>query len=118
MDDTEFDHDRGFYYAAFNVAIRCSTPGATIRYTTDGSEPTMSNGSTYNTPILIDTTTCLRAAAFMSNWLGSNVDTQTYIFPAHVIVQTNAQAIAAGYPSYWGYGGDHEMDPEIYTDPA
>ena len=118
VDDTEFDHDRGFYYAAFNVAIRCSTPGATIRYTTDGSEPTMSNGSTYNTPILIDTTTCLRAAAFMSNWLGSNVDTQTYIFPAHVIVQTNAQAIAAGYPSYWGYGGDYEMDPEIYNDPA
>ena len=119
VDDTEFDHDRGFYYAAFNVAISCSTPGATIRYTTDGSEPTMTNGYTYNnTPILIDTTTCLRAAGFKSNWLSSNVDTQTYIFPAHVIVQTNAQAIAAGYPSYWGRGGDYEMDPEIYNDPA
>ncbi|MHC4653710.1 MAG: FN3 associated domain-containing protein, partial [Planctomycetota bacterium] len=118
VDDTEFDHDRGFYYADVNVAISCSTPGATIRYTTDGSEPTMTNGSTYNTPILINTTTCLRAAAFKSNWLPSNVDTHTYIFPAHVIVQTNAQAIAAGYPSYWGYGGDYEMDPEIYNDSA
>ncbi|MHC4095219.1 MAG: lamin tail domain-containing protein [Planctomycetota bacterium] len=118
VDDTEFDHDRGFYYAAFNVAISCSTPGATIRYTSDGSEPTMTNGSTYSTPIFIDTTTCLRAAAFKSNWLESNVDTQSYIFPVHVIVQTNAQAIAAGYPSNWGYGADYEMDPEIYNDPA
>ncbi|MHC4642317.1 MAG: lamin tail domain-containing protein, partial [Planctomycetota bacterium] len=118
VEDTEFNRDRGFYYSAFNVAISCATPGATIRYTLNGSEPTMTNGSTYNTPIIIDTTTCLRAAAFKSNWLPSNVDTQTYIFPAHVIVQTNAQAIAAGYPSYWGYGGDYEMDPEIYNDPA
>ena len=118
VDDTEFDHDRGFYYSAFNVAISCSTLDATIRYTTNGSEPTMTNGSTYNSPILINTTTCLRAAAFKSNWLPSNVDTQTYIFPEHVIVQSNAQAIAAGYPSYWGRGGDYEMDPEIYNDPA
>ena len=35
--DTQFSVDRGFYDAAQSVAITTTTPGATIRYTTDGS---------------------------------------------------------------------------------
>ncbi|MCK4292749.1 MAG: chitobiase/beta-hexosaminidase C-terminal domain-containing protein, partial [Planctomycetes bacterium] len=119
--DTKFSRDRGFYDTAFSVTITCETPGATVRYTTDGSEPTLSHGSTANGPIPISTTTCLRATAFKTGWLPSNVDTQTYIFPAHVVVQSQADAAAMGYPTsstaWSGYPGDYEMDPQVYNDP-
>ncbi|MDB4297067.1 chitobiase/beta-hexosaminidase C-terminal domain-containing protein, partial [Akkermansiaceae bacterium] len=39
-----FDVDRGFFDAPFTVTISTATPGATIAYTTDGSEPSLSNG--------------------------------------------------------------------------
>jgi hypothetical protein len=116
--DTKFSPDRGFYYAPFSVTITCDTPGATIRYTTDGSEPTLTRGATVTGPIPINTTTPLRAAAFRTGWLSTNVDAQTYLFPAQVAKQTHARAIAAGFPTYWGNGADYEMDPEIYNDPA
>ncbi len=76
--DTKFSVDRGFYDAAFDVDITCSTPGATIYYTLDGSEPTQS-GTEYTGPVSISATTTLRAKAFKSGWLPTNVDTQTYL---------------------------------------
>jgi hypothetical protein len=62
--DTKFDHDRGFYNAAFSLSITSSTAGASIRYTTNGSLPMATNGLVYTGPIPIDHTTILRAAAF------------------------------------------------------
>ena len=50
----QFSHDRGFYDAAFNLEITTATAAATIRYTTDGSLPTLTNGTTYAGPIAID----------------------------------------------------------------
>lgn len=113
--DTKFDHDRGFYDAGFHVMITTTTPGATIRYTTDGSEPTMSNGSTYSTKIPINTTTCLRAAAFKTGWVPTNVDTQTYIFLDDVRHQPHNPP---GFPSSgWGWNGpDYEVDPHVVGD--
>ncbi len=112
--DTSFSHDRGFYDAPFEVTITCDTPGATILYSLDGSEPTR----VYSDPIPITTTTVLRAKANMALWLPSNIDTQTYIFPDDVVKQTQQQALSKGYPSsIAGYPADYEMDPEIYNDP-
>ncbi|MCD6394423.1 MAG: lamin tail domain-containing protein, partial [Planctomycetes bacterium] len=112
--DTAFSVDRGFYDNPIDVAISCDTPGAIIRYTTDGSEPTMSNGTFYSGPVHITTTTYLRAVAFRNGWLSTNVDTQTYIFPEHVRYQTGA-----GFPNTWGHvkvPSDYEMDPEVVGD--
>ncbi|MHC4463830.1 MAG: CotH kinase family protein, partial [Planctomycetota bacterium] len=78
--DTEFSHDRGFYVEDFNVTITCDTPDVTIRYTMNGSTPSGGQGSEYFIVIPIETTTCLRAAAFKPGWLPSNIDTQPYIF--------------------------------------
>ncbi len=58
--DTKVEPDRGFYDSPIQVAITTSTPEATIRYTTDASTPTLSNGSTYTAPITISHTTTLR----------------------------------------------------------
>ncbi|MDG2124557.1 MAG: lamin tail domain-containing protein, partial [Verrucomicrobiales bacterium] len=38
--DTKFSVDRGFHDTAFELAITSATPGASIVYTTDGSDPT------------------------------------------------------------------------------
>jgi hypothetical protein len=125
--DTQFSADRGFYEAPFTVHLTCSTPGAVIYYTTNNSEPTLANGNIYNpaSPISITTTTCLRAAAFKSGYLPSNIDTQTYIFLDKVVTQatnpsTGAQVVPAGYPTTWPGGsqtgavtGDYQVDPDI-----
>ncbi|MCL2449444.1 MAG: chitobiase/beta-hexosaminidase C-terminal domain-containing protein, partial [Polyangiaceae bacterium] len=43
------------------VAIATTTPNATVRYTTDGSDP--SNGTVYDVPLDIEATTTVRAVA-------------------------------------------------------
>ena len=129
VDDTKFSMDRGFYESPFTVTITCDTPDAVIRYTTDGSDPTATTGSVYTGPVSINTTTCLRAAAFKTGYLGSDIDTQTYIFLDDVLTQatnplTGAQIIPSGYPTTWPGGtnsgavtGDYQMDRDI-TDPS
>jgi len=57
---------QGFYPGAQSVTITCSDPTATIRYTTNGSEPTTAS-TAYSGPINISTTTVLRAKAFGTN---------------------------------------------------
>ena len=47
VDDTQFSVDRGFYTTPQSVAITTRHARATIRYTTDGSVPTLTNGTTY-----------------------------------------------------------------------
>ncbi|HVR75874.1 MAG TPA: chitobiase/beta-hexosaminidase C-terminal domain-containing protein [Planctomycetota bacterium] len=115
--DTKFSVDRGFFDAPFDVAIETATPGATIRYTLDGTAPTESTGSLYTGPIRIDRTTPLRAAAFKEGHQPTNVDTQTYIFPEDVIRQPNNPP---GYPAVWqpGWAADYEMDPQICRNPG
>ena len=98
--DTVFDFTRGFYSAPFAVHITCATPGASIYFTIDGSEPTTSSAP-YPGPagIPISTTTVVRARAFALPLAPTNIDTQTYIFNAHV---QNQPANPPGWPATWG----------------
>ena len=109
--DTNFLPKRGFYDAPVDVVISSATPGAQIRYTTDGSAPTSSSGTIYTGPINISTTTTLRAIASKAGHLPTNVDTQTYIFLDDVIQQP---ANPPGFPASWnGTAADYEMDPDV-----
>ena len=114
-------HGRGFYDAAFSVAITSATQDAVIYYTTDGSRPhdgsdgAPVNGIRYTSPIRIATTTTLRAAAFKPGSLPTNVDTQTYVFPGAVLAQ---QATPPGFPTTWGpVSADYAMDSRIVASP-
>ena len=60
----KFSVDRGFFSSAFPLSVATRTPGATIRYTLDGTKPTATTGNVYSGPITISKTTVLRAAAF------------------------------------------------------
>ena len=127
--DTKFSHNRGFYYSSFAVTIATETEGAVIYYTTDGSSPLnlatgIPTGTRYTSAVPINTTTCLRAVAVKPGWKNTNIDAETYIFPAHVLQQatnqaTGAQVVPAGYPTLWDSGtgdivtGDYQIDPDI-----
>ncbi len=85
VSELTFSYNRGFYNAPFSVTITTETEGAVIYYTLDGSEPYnfemgQPTGIFYSSPILISTTTCLRAVAFKTGWKPTNIDTHTYIF--------------------------------------
>lgn len=72
----------GFYQGAQNIAISLggSDSSAIIRYTLDGSEP-VENSTIYQTPILIDQTSVVRARAFpeQEQLLPSEISTSTYL---------------------------------------
>ncbi|MCB5271053.1 MAG: chitobiase/beta-hexosaminidase C-terminal domain-containing protein [Candidatus Cloacimonetes bacterium] len=67
----------GTYTTAQNVVITCSTPGAQMRYTTDGAEPT-SSSMPYNAPVPISSSTTLKAKAFLTGWEPSATATGVY----------------------------------------
>ena len=79
-----FSVSRGFYAAAQNLTITTTTPGAEVRYTTNGAAPTATTG-TVLVPggfIGVSATRVIRAAAFRAGWVPSDVVTHTYLFPA------------------------------------
>lgn len=88
VQDTEFDNDRGFYDAAFNLVISTPTTTADIRYTTDGTVPTETHGTLYTGPVPISQTTVVRAIAYEAGYGPTNVDTHTYLFAADVIASS------------------------------
>ena len=66
------------------IQLKLSMPegtpdGTVIRYTTDGSEPTVSS-TAYGSPIIINKTTTVRAKAFCNGYLSPRSTTQSYIF--------------------------------------
>ena len=118
--DTTFSVDRGLYAAPFQLAIATETDGASIRYTLDGSTPGVDQGTVYVAPINISGTTIVRAAAYRSGWLPTNIDTQTYIFVADVITQSpNGQKPGTGWPttSVNSQTLNYGMDPDVVNDP-
>ncbi|MCB1096683.1 MAG: CotH kinase family protein, partial [Verrucomicrobiae bacterium] len=117
--DTKFSIGRGLFTEAFEVEITSVTEGASIVYTTDGSFPTAQNGTIISAAdaatsplakVPVSTTTILRAMAMKTGWASTNVDTQSYIFPAEVIQQTGSDLGGLR----WGHAGvDWEMDPDV-----
>ncbi|MHB1036837.1 MAG: lamin tail domain-containing protein [Pirellulales bacterium] len=107
-----FSQTRGFFDAPFALSLSTSTEGAVIRYTTDGTVPTETNGMVYTAPLSITKTTTLRAAAFKGDFKPASVETQTYIFLDDVIKQT--KPADSRYPTVWsGYAADYDMDPSV-----
>ena len=123
-----FSKERGLYFQPFDLTMTCAVHDAVVYYTTDGSEPSPSNGLMYDNNLPIATTTVVRAKAiapYPNNLkIGdSPVTTQTYLFPNNVVSQGNSPA---GYPANWGkYAqltgnaiADYEMDPVLMAETA
>lgn len=76
--EPEFDPDGGTYSSAQNVTMSCTTPDVTIRYTTDGTEPTGSS-TQYTSPVAVSTNTTLKAKAFKTGWTTSDTKSADYV---------------------------------------
>jgi hypothetical protein len=61
-----FSRPSGIFSGSIQVSISGYLPNHTIRFTTDGSIPSMSNGATYSGPITVNTGRTIRARAFSS----------------------------------------------------
>ena len=96
--EPQFDPPSCWFYPSTNVTITCSTSGATIRYTTDGSDPTGSS-AVYTGPITVHDDIEIRARAWKS---GMN--------PSAVVVETYTYDAAQGAPK-----GDYFADPITIT---
>jgi uncharacterized repeat protein (TIGR03803 family) len=83
-----FSPPAGTYTSAQSVTITSTTSGAAIRYTTDGSTPTESNGTVYSAPVNIGATTLLQAIAYKSGYSDSSVTSGNYVF-SYTIFSSN-----------------------------
>lgn len=84
VEDPVFGVPGGFHTDTVVLSISSATQGAVIRYTTDGSEPTLDHGATYTAPMVlsrIDSRTghVIRARAFVSGMLPSGIESATYL---------------------------------------
>lgn len=61
-------------YTDTAVTLSCSTSGATIKYTTDGTTPSASNGTTYSAPFTISATTTIKFCAIKDGYLTAGTD--------------------------------------------
>ncbi|HEY3324999.1 MAG TPA: cadherin domain-containing protein [Planctomycetota bacterium] len=59
------------YLTPSTVTLSCSTTGSTIRYTTDGTTPSATNGTTYTTPFVINSACTLSAVGIAPGYMNS-----------------------------------------------
>jgi len=119
VDEVIFIVKEHFCDNPFSLVLSCNTIDAKIRYTLDGTVPSISDGILYSTPLYIDNTSIIRAIAFNDILLPSGIKTHTYIFLDSVLIQSSNPM---GFPSKWinssgnSIPADYEMDPEYPED--
>ena len=107
-----FTVTRGFFENPIDVALTTREPDAVIRYTTDGSTPTASNGQAYSTPLHFEDITLLRAGVFKTGFLPSRIGTHTYLIDISAgIAKLPVLSIVTDDSNLWGTTGIMEVSP-------
>lgn len=73
-----FSTPPGTYAEDQTLGISCPTPGSTIRYTTDGSNPTTTHGTVFTAPFVVSAPTIVKAIAYKAQWYDSPVISGTF----------------------------------------
>ena len=92
-DAPDFDHQGGFYDGPVTVTLTSETPGVTIRYTTDGTEPTETNGMDYTAPLELtqvadDEGHVIRARSFLDGHIASRIKTHTFLIEQNPLLRS------------------------------
>ena len=74
-----FSKESGFYRNSIQLHLQTTSPNASIYYTLNGAVPD-THSVRYTTPLVIDTTTVIRARTFTAGLSPSEIVTHTYIF--------------------------------------
>ncbi len=95
--DVSFNPAGGLYTAAQTIILSTITEGATIRYTTDGTDP-VANSPIYNAGIVLsnNSLTIVKARAFKSGWTPSAIGTETYNITGQVTLISPIVDVAPG----------------------
>jgi hypothetical protein len=68
----------GPFNGSINVTISTATPGAQIKYTLDGQDPSETYGTVYSGPVTISQSATLKARAFLADWAPSAIRSDDY----------------------------------------
>lgn len=98
-----FSPDGGSFLGSVDVTLASATPGASIRYTTDGSDPTAA-GTLYGAPIHLTGGTTVKAIASVTGWSSSAVISRSFPLGLSGTLASNAKAsdAAAAYAALQG----------------
>jgi sugar lactone lactonase YvrE len=98
-----FNPAGGSYFTAQTVMITAPTPGSTIYYTTDGTNPA-TNSAVYSSPLTISSTTTIKAIAVATGYLASTPASATYSIsinnPVPTLTGISPAFISAGGPAF------------------
>ena len=113
VDRPDFSLAAGFYEGTVSVEITSNTPGATIRYTLDGTVPNPSIGTDYSAPLVFSgqSVATVRARAFRSDYIDSRVATATYLMNQPEGIEALPAISLVGEPS------DYEAPDGILANP-
>lgn len=100
----------GTYSSAQSVSISCSTSGATLRYTTDGSTPT-ANSPQYTVPFTVSSNTTVKVIAIKSGMNNSAVASATYVINGSTGGSGSSTAVSA--PVFSISGGTYSSKQKV-----
>jgi formylglycine-generating enzyme required for sulfatase activity len=86
----------GTYTTAQSVTISCSLSGASIRYTTDGTNPSSTLGTLYSNAISVTTSMPIKAIAYKTDWIDSAISNADYTINAPTLIQIEMVNVAGG----------------------
>lgn len=123
-----FTVDEGTYNEAKSVEINCGTDGATIYYTTDGTDPTTSS-SVYSSAIAVNASTTIKAFAVKDGMTNSGIASATYTLkcatpeitvPAGVFLDTKEVTMTSsdGASIYYTIDGSEPTSSSTAYDPS
>jgi hypothetical protein len=75
----QFNPGPGTYAGPQNVTISCSTTDATIRYTTDNTDPSETHGTQYTSGVSVPASMTLKAIAYKAGMADSAIASATYM---------------------------------------
>jgi len=99
------------------VVLSSATLGATIRYTTDGSEPSETEGTIYTTPIPVNASMTIKAIAYLANWDASEITEAEYVITGSIAMGAASEPSGTKYnPITVSFGATNPVAAQIrYT---
>ena len=119
----------GIYNVDVDVTISCATDGATIYYTTDGTEPSATNGTEYTGEIIVSESTTFKAIAVKGE-NSSSVVTTAYTISKSTDIETVTLTYSepftagigkftinneSGYSPVWSLDGNYGVKGTAYN---
>ena len=102
----------GTYTGSVTITILTGTSGATIRYSTDGTTPTITS-TEYTAAFTSSTTTTVKAAAFKDGWIDSATATSVFTVLAEILSVTVKDKDDSTHYTAWAIGVSLESTEHI-----